>query len=1268
MSAATENARSGSPLDVTKLPLAGTHLIEASAGTGKTFTITSLALRMVAEAELGIEEIVAVTFTNAATAELKDRVQKRMSQAALAVRQKLRATETEEPPNDPVIAYLLTLPEQELLLQRLETAERNADRAAIFTIHGFAQRMLSELAFESGVREDCELTGDDRALVYDVVADFWSSHVATLPEDLFRGIGGDGFFLALAKVARVAAGAHDLPLVPASPSADWERLGPRLRSAFDHAKEQFFAHGRELLELLLSRLHQINGSRYQRPWLESDFRSLVGYFAKKAPELHYPDEKRRWTQTRVLACMKKAHQSEPVLHDLLDVLEEYAALVDQAAEAARQEADRLRILLAEQVVSRMEEERSRSRTQSFDGLLLDLRTALRQPVSGRRLARSIRRKFPVALIDEFQDTDPVQYEIFRTVYGDAARRANETSEDAVPLAAVPPTALYLIGDPKQSIYGFRGADVHTYLRAGADAADSVWTLSTSYRASPRLVAAQNALFQLPREPFDLSSIRYQPIQAQPAAEDVLRNEAGEPLPGMVVLYSRRAPSEWLEATADEVVRFLNRGHLISDERVHPGRIAVLTRTNRQAQEMQRLLTERGVPAVMHGDRSVFESPEAVELRRVLLALAEPNHRTLVRTALGTRLLGLTAGQLAAFEHDVGQLETWSERVRGWGLLLRNQGVARALGSLWADVQLVERTLVEADGERRMTNFRHLLELLHEAESRQHLGVAGLLRFLDTAIQAPTGHEMAAEAMQVRLESDDEAVTLTTAHKSKGLEYDVVFLPSVGQPDRAFNEEAFRFHDEQNAAFVEVRSKQSRDTEDRARREAWQESLRLGYVALTRAKHHVVAIWGDGSKKFCPLGYLLHERSCADPGGPAVLEEFLKRLPREDRLAALERLATESGGVIAVEEEPAEVEKRYQPQRSEERLREPPPLPPLPDEETTSSFSAMTRERLDQSLSRAARAGHDVDEAQSRPDEAAAARETGGEDRCLLADFPRGAKAGDALHAVLEHAPFAEGDAAQRQLGVAAELGKRGFSKEQCSLFAQALEDVLVTPLGGSPASDEPFCLLDLKRERRVPEMEFSLPVGHTEHRLSVSRLCRALGFEKDPGNAPSDLRSTSDDPWLTPRYQERIARLGFPAWTGFLRGFVDLVFEHDQRLYVADYKSNHLGDDYSDYGPAALASAMEEHHYLLQGLLYAVAVHRYGQRRQPGYDYARHFGGVYYLFLRGMRSRRGVAADRTAEAPATLVSGAETDGVFFFRPSQELIERVSLALTPEVAA
>lgn len=1188
------------PLDLARLIASGVQLIEASAGTGKTYTITSLVLKLVAEHGFTVDQILAVTFTNAATAELRERIAERLSAARSALEHGMR------PAGDEVIAQLLMHPDRALLLSRLEVACRDADRVSAFTIHGFAARILKEFPLETGARPDAELSADQRGLIVDIVTDFWVSQVASLPQQEFVAIGGAKFLEHLQSVARLVAGAFDVPRVTTRQGVALSDEIARFEPHYRAAQAAFLQQGPSLLDLLVSS-KAINHSKLRVVSIKRDYAACEQYLASDDPGEPAPDFS-RLTLSRVRESINK-NRVAPV-HPLLQVLDDLLVAAHEVQAAANLLKDELSARLADTVQSRLSAEHKRVGSQSFDNLLTDLCSALRNPSLGAGLAEALRQRFPVALIDEFQDTDLVQYEIFSKIYIEDTARSR--------------AGLYLIGDPKQSIYAFRGADVFTYLAAGASVTAPISTLTTSYRSSPHLVAALNHLFGTCPVPFGLSEIVYDHISPRPNSSNQLIEQTLTPAPGLRLVYCDEGNTEWLETAAQEIVALLGSGMTLEGRAVRPSDIAVLTRTNREASELQRALRRLNIPAVMHGDRSVFESDEAAELKEIMLALSAPKKKGALRSALATQIFGLDAAQIAQLDHDVAELERWAAAFESFAELWRARSFAHCIEAIFAELSVVSRTLKERNGERRLTNLRHLVELMQEAQATQHLGMFGLIRFIEEATSDPTNMSMAPEARQLRLESDDRAIVLTTAHKSKGLEYNIVVLPVLGKPDSSREPSSYRFHDPvRGKSLLEIRVGKQ-DTYPLHERAELQEGLRLAYVALTRAKHQVVTFIGP-SQRYSALGYLLFSRLLDGALDPLSFKDRQKELKNVDLRAQLERWAEGQPIEIAAPRWSTQSEVRRP--FSSRILSEPPPFGRIAEQESTSSFSAMTRTQHLSAKSRQGRAQVDQDAVLGVGEADERARALG---RCILADFPRGPRPGEALHSILEHCGFAPEQSAERREVALGELRRSGIAETHLETVHQSIEHVLQAPLSVH-GSEYTFCLAQIAESDKYSEMEFNLLAGSSAssgplgQRVSAQRLAAALLD-------------------LPPHYARTVSALRFEAFSGFVRGFMDLVCQREGRLFVLDYKSNYLGENYAEYGQNALQAAMEEHHYLLQSMLYSVALHQYAQVRIKDYSYDKHFGGTHYLFLRGLHP------------------SLPHHGIYSLRPSLEAIERVGRVL------
>ncbi|MFG0317461.1 MAG: UvrD-helicase domain-containing protein, partial [Planctomycetota bacterium JB042] len=887
-------------------------------------------------------------------------------------------------------------------------------------------------------------------------------------------------------------------------------------------------------------------------------------------------------------------------------LDELEGMADEALLALRRH-------LVERLRARVDARKASRGVWSFDDLLVRLRRAL-GGAGGAGLRAALRGRFRAVLIDEFQDTDEVQWDIFHDVF---------PSEDGW---------LCLIGDPKQAIYRFRGADLGTYLRA-RDAAKRSATLPENWRSDPRAVRAVNAVFTRAAEapsPFLDERVEFRPVSAR--KDDRIRC-AGEPGPGLRVLV-RRAADDGPEAkgefeadlparVATEVVRMLHDGAITivpepgpgetrppAPEPLLPKHVAILTRTNRQARDVQAELRARKVPSILHGDASVFSTPEATDLLRILEATLDPSREAIVKAALATDLLGRDAAALDGLAVDgndewVGILDGLRELRRRW----EERGLVAMLHQLFQSHGVVARMLAVVGGERRMTNVVHLVELLHRAAREERLGPAALVRWLGRQIRREEeGGYTDREAAQIRLESDADAVQIATVHRSKGLEYPVVFVPWLWSSVRKPTEWFLEVEDpDRGRRCIDLRGRDHPAVKEAALRATREEDIRLAYVALTRARHLTVVHHGLVNElELSPLGHLLHGEGKVDA------------VTFRDDLASL--AARSDGSIEIVDESPPSPASWTRPDRSAPELAAATLGRRLDRAFRTSSFSAL--------VSGSAGAPGSPEETGAERDDPALepARDRGAGAVVPLREFVRGTRAGRFLHRVLELADFRVD--ARDALRDVVDKVRRAYAVpavHTSESIADALGLALDAPLDGATR------LADVPPERRWNELPFLFPVA--------------------PGGAPvrpADLAAVvrrEGPPAVPIEVADRIEALDFRPLRGFLRGYIDLVFADapgpDGRFWVVDFKSNDLGPRYGDYEPDALRRAMREHDYDLQALLYLVAVHRFLRVRLAEYDPARHLGGARYLFLRGMapdHAGRGVV-----EIPATtsLVEGLD---------------------------
>ncbi len=1184
-------------LDVFELPVTGTQLIEASAGTGKTYTISNLLVRLVAESDRSIDRILVLTFTTAATAELRERVRARLRLLAESLRPGMT------PPLEDrfVIRLLERNPDRMELTRRLQTAVAGFDQAAIHTIHGFCQRLLAEHALNSGTPFDAALLTDESELRAEIARDFWRREVS----------GASRLFVEYLLANRMATPEELLSLVgrhlgkpylrirggEAAPSC--EELERAYETAFAAAalvwKEEGEAAGRTLLESPDLRRNVVTVKAAGR-WI-AQFERIFSGAAEAVRSL--PEAVASCSVAAIAAATKKDRQplGHPFFARCETLLRRHADLETCHAQRAMNLRRRLIDYFAQELARR----KRRQAEQSYDDLLNDLARAL-QSRGGPALAASIRQQYSAALIDEFQDTDPVQYEIFSRIYGGTD------------------LPLYLVGDPKQAIYSFRGADVYAYLKAREDARASRHTLDVNWRSTAPLIDAVNALYRHATSPFLTEGIEFHAVHPAGRAPRPLLIDGREEIPFVLWFLARQTQAKpWTkqdaarvsaQATAAEIARLLRlaaggrAGFLDETGELVPLRgsdIAVLVRRHSQGRQIKEALAARAVNSAEQADDSVYDSEEAGELARVLRAVENPGDDTRVRTALVTTLLGADAATLHAL---TGQERDWEAVVLRFN---EYHQIWRAAGFFVMCRRLLEREgvparlLAMADGVRRMTNLLHLIELLQTQADGSGFGISQLVDWFRERRQRLPER---GEESQLRLESDEQLVQILTVHRSKGLEFPIVFCPYLwDEAQRGPSPPAPVFYHDPADERAPTLQLDAGDEEARGQAglEARSESLRLCYVALTRARHRCYATWGaiSGAAESAPA-WLMHRDRRAFPGDEDFFAWFRSCADGELR-ADLQALQSAAPHAISVSGPPAPDTGIAMPEEG---------VPRLPAARVfrghiaapwrTVSYTALLREGSGD------RPDHDAWASAPAAVEPIAADS--------IHAFPRGARAGSCLHAIFEHIDFRAGEDTDWRPVVARELDRHGFAAQWVAVLLRMLADVLHTPLDG-----DRLCLARVASHRRVNELEFRYPL----HRLEARELGRL--FE---GHAAGGL------------HRRQIEGLQFDPVRGYMKGYIDMVFEHDGRWYIVDYKSNWLGPTAGHYARQRLPAVMAEEVYGLQYLLYTLALHRYLRARLPGYDYERHFGGVYYLFVRGISPQRGPGSGIYADRPSPALLAA----------------------------
>lgn len=1157
----------------------GRSLIEASAGTGKTWTLTALYARLLLEKQLSVSQILVVTFTTAATAELRERIRKRLAE--------LLAVYENGPSSDDLLNRLHAQHPDAASHRRLLLAVHGFDEAAIFTIHGFCQRALQDAAFEAGGDFDNELTHDDREIIDALLADLWRHELASAEPEWAA-------FLVQQKITpqvlRQRLRNHlGKPYLRIEPQPGTRSEMSALRAAWQQAQRLWLSESAGWLAQLKAfdgfKSNMCNAAKLSVWQAELD-----GYFSDAAALFSKIEAHRRLAREGLNKASKKG--CEAPANPLAAALQELCDALDAAQPEAEQRLIDLQVRLIHQLNEQLPARKAAQRLLAFDDLLNKLQQAL-QSEGGEHLASTLRTQYPVALIDEFQDTDPVQYRVFHRIYQDAGD-------------------LCFVGDPKQAIYAFRGADLATYLKARSEAARQ-YSLATNHRSTPELIAALNQLFDRPM-PFAEKGLDYQQVGASNKARAQLvlppvEGESDAPLAlvwldndylgkgeggALVARDTARRIAAVLSASSQGQAYFAQDG---TRTPLKGGDIAVLVASHRQAGEMAAELAARGVPSVRRGKENVWHSEEADELSAVLAAYAEPGREGALRYALASRLLGRSAADLAACSEDAQAWDREREAAERYHQLWQQQGFMRAFRA-WLDEQHVaQRLLALVDGERRLTNLLHLAELL-QTESLQRPGLEQLLAWFNAQRSA----EAHGEDALLRLESDAERVQIVTIHTSKGLEYPLVFCPYLWDGALLRQHEDISCHADDGTPLLDLGSEQLDVHRERARHERFAEKLRLTYVALTRARDRLWLHWGPVDckpKKDGPLGdsglhssalaWLLHGRELPGEDALSELAGHLQNLSPQGLRGELEQLIASSQGQMTL-----------QPLRDSEASAAGEQRAPAPQQLASLQRSLHSAWRIG-SFSGLAAGMH-----MEAPDRDGLVLPDASEPGTGFFAFPRGARAGTCLHAILED--WARGKGALAEL-IEPGLSGHGISSDWQAVAQAHLQQVVDTDLDGNGLT-----LAGLNPTRRLPELGFTFPLAG----LDVQRLRAILC---DPAHG------------LAAPMREAAARLEFDSLKGFLKGFIDLTFEHDGRWYIADYKSNWLGPDASYYGGERLLQALAAEHYYLQYLIYLVALRRFLRQRLDDF-HNEQLGGAYYLFLRGMPSA----------------------GVYFSRPSDELLD------------
>ena len=1182
------------PFDILSCPIKpGTTLIEAGAGTGKTYTITNIVARLLLGGHASdVQRILVMTFTNAATAELKTRIRARLAEALrVAERDQIqnvknaegggRDLDPSESDADPTLVALIRRCNDDAV-SVLSNAIIRLDEMAVFTIHSFCKQMLELSAFEGGMPFEPDWTEDNRLDQERAIQDFFRRYL--LQEDRRVLAAAAHEKIAIEEIQKQFSGVlnrEDATFVPQTPSLDEAR--DNLLTCFDQANRPELID--ELRAYIEAReLKAPSASKVARMLQPSELESTLA-------AVRSPDSKRKLEQliklnsNEFLKAFKKPKSippSTPTLCEHVDTLEIACATYATA----------LRRSAAEEARSQLRRSNEKQRRFSFSDQIHKLRDALRNgdgTSSTTELAQSIARRYDAVLIDEFQDTDSAQLDVIESCFAD--------------------TKLFLIGDPKQAIYEFRGANVRTYLRAKSPA-QQIFTLTHNWRSSAEQVEATNRIFEATDKPFRIDGIPFEPAIA--ARKETSRpTRSGEDkacqwrwldLETTVSIASEEVAGQ----TAADIARLIQQSRRDSESSIKISEIAVLTRTNPQAAAIQLALSRIGIPSTRQGKGHLYEQRGFNDFLLILAAIADPSDTGAVRAALGTRAWGLRVSELQQLDENADGWEEVTGKLPAYRRRSIESGPQAAFEELAADLEFKARLVRETEGGRYLADLEHSAELAQTLFVSDGLSIGTVLREMQRLSE--TTH---AEQYPLRREASGDAVQVTTFHGAKGLEWDFVFCPFLWTLSESDNDNGLTvFHDGDGKPVIDFGSEEIATNKQKTLDESKAAIVRLAYVALTRARERTYIYWGPlgGRKKHSVLDALLD----MDPSDTDTRRERLENfVAAHDKVMELQDVKTPDFTVSPTQKLELDSKGAGGPRPrqldSESRSR----LTPL----SIASFSSLA---------------HDGGESGPRVEsERSIGRQDKAEHRAF--SFARGPRAGTCLHELFEQPALLAPDSTNTDDTVRKVLAKHGFQKptnhdDGIDPIDTATE--IVRNTWTAEAADLGFSMADVNANDVRREWQFYMPLAAT----SAGRIVEMVAGSELPDSLAG--------------YRHAARRIDPRMVSGFLTGFVDVLFTIHGKWYLIDWKSNYLGPRIADYSQSRIGESMVEHHYPLQYHLYAVATHRLLRNRLPYYNYDEHFGGALYAYVR----------------PIAASTNQNARGWFHHKPTLETIEKLDAEL------
>ncbi len=1079
------------PFNSLTVPLQNTNLIEASAGTGKTYSIAILVLRLIVERNIELKEVLMVTFTKAAVAELESRIRRFVRDGYNHI---IGQPASDSNIQEVVEAAVNTFGKDEVLV-RLKRARQQLDETSIFTIHGFCQISLSEFAFETGQLFDSDVIEDETAIIEKVVNEYWRKEITTIEISLLQLLKDNG--LSRTEIIDVVKKALSGKKFVCKDHFDYNKGLEKLRQCEERVEQniQEFNYRFE------------NNGEKENVKTNGNARKSFGNL------LHDADGFRG-----VLISKQEKDYVGRLFGNLLE-----AALFCESTQLELEEAIKEikyyhynnAIINTEGEIKRIKKELTQF---SFDDLITNMHSAINS-VTSEQLITNLQNKYKAAFIDEFQDTDKYQYEIFNTIFNDSI--------------------VFYIGDPKQSIYRFRGADIETYLKA-ADQVKAAYTMKHNFRSTPNLIKALNCFFTNLNDPFFDTRIKYEEVEnGLNLKELTFEGSSCSPL----ILHSEGSKSKIAQQTSYKVLELLTQDYKIKDRSVKPSDVGILVRSKSEGNAIKEALTGLNIPAITIDDTTIWNTKEAEMIKYVLTAIVDPNKPNINRAMLNC-LTSKTKEELINPNNN-----TDLENFRELNNTLGENGVYTSLKQFMEMYNVSEYVFNSNpdNGERIISNLLQVSEVLHKKEVQSELSSSELLIWFGKSIADNSNDK--SDDYTLRLESDEDAVQIVTIHKSKGLAYNIVIAPHLDlHAEPKYSPLEYKNPDSDKYCFSYYKTNEEKNWYGL---QTEQENRRLIYVALTRAVYQCIIFQNTSSK-----------------GGNGSIKKFIE--------------AASANEFIALGNSLSEPTDKYSQKKDDIRK-----VPEVFDCKINNNWQISSFSNLSDKH----------------------AFITGGEKNIMdeysqfvFEDMPRGPILGNFLHQIFEYADFQVTN--HKEVIVKADRLYPIIKNKNKKDYEYLINHTLNAKLG----NDLNFKLSDIGNKSKLNELEFYFSTQD----FNMQELTKLVPDFK------SDKYSTID---------------------GLMHGFIDLVFRHNGKYYILDWKSNYLGSSLSDYTSDKLDQAISANNYHLQYLIYTVALKRYLEQQISDFNYDEHFGGVIYMFLRGCRA------------------GQDT-GVFFDKPELNLIEKM----------